>query len=46
VVYTLQINKDGADPESFETEAREIRKGDILMLSCLAREGFSGIKKK
>jgi hypothetical protein len=44
--YTLLLNKDGANPESFETEIREIRKGDVLMLPCLARGGFSGILKR
>jgi hypothetical protein len=43
--YTLQLNKDGANSESFETETREVRKGDILMLPCLAHGGFSGILK-
>jgi hypothetical protein len=44
--YTLQLNKDGADPKSFETEVREVRKGDVLKISCLARGGFSGLLKR
>jgi Glycoside hydrolase 97/Glycosyl-hydrolase 97 N-terminal/Glycosyl-hydrolase 97 C-terminal, oligomerisation len=44
--YTLQLNKDGADPQSFKTEAGEVRKGDILKIPCLARGGFSGILKR
>jgi hypothetical protein len=44
--YTLHLNKDGADPQSFETEVREVRKGDVLKISCLARGGFSGLLKR
>jgi len=44
--YTLQLNKDGADPKSFETETSDIRKNDVLRISCLARGGFSGILKR
>jgi hypothetical protein len=44
--YTLQLTKDGADPKSFETEIKEVRKGDVLKISCLARGGFSGILKR
>jgi hypothetical protein len=44
--YTLQLNKDGADPKSFETEVREVRKGDVLRIPCLSRGGFSGLLKR
>jgi hypothetical protein len=40
-VYTLQINKDGADSKSFQTEVKEVRKGDVLQIPCLALGGFS-----